>query len=292
MKKYYRICQQNIALSVPYLPKENPDWRAFECGGFGDGRPDFEIVCRIGSPEILPEDKKCGTSGDFEVFSNGRTVKRLFKLANSGDSIIAEYPLSGGSRCEVTATERGFKCALDDRFLWAVTALAQLMLFKNTLFLHASYICAGDTAILFSAPCGTGKSTQAALWAEFENAGIINGDKAGICIENDSILACGLPICGTSGICRNETHPLGAVVMLSQGKENKITRLGAAESIAALTGNIYLDLLAPGERERFLPLLLGILERVPVYSFACTPDKAAVAALKDRLIKDGVLLAD
>ena len=292
MKKYYRICQQNIVLSLPFLPKENPDWRAFECGGFGEQSPDIELVCGIGIPDITPADKKAGTSGDFEVYSNEKTAKRLFKLAESGDGVVAEYALSGGSRADVTATRRAFTCALDDRYLWAVTALSQLMLFKNTVFLHSSYISVGGKAVLFSAPCGTGKSTQADLWVKYADARLINGDKAGISIRDNKITAHGLPFCGTSGVCKNESYPLGAIVLLSQGRENTVTRLGAAQCVSALTGNIYLDLLAPGERERLFLFLFELIEKIPVYSFACTPDDDAVKILKARFEKDGVICAD
>ena len=67
--------------------------------------------------------------------------------------------------------------------------------------LHASYILYRGEAILFSAPSGTGKSTQAAFWKEHRGAEIINGDRV-LVIKRDGVFyACGVYVSGTSGIC-------------------------------------------------------------------------------------------
>ena len=51
-----------------------------------------------------------------------------------------------------------------------------------------------NKAILFSAPSGTGKSTQADLWQKYvRGVEIINGDRAIIGIEDNGVKAYGLP---------------------------------------------------------------------------------------------------
>ena len=143
-------------------------------------------------------------------------------------------------------------------------------------------------AVLFSAPCGTGKSTQAALWEKHRNADVVNGDKAGILVEN-GVYACGVPFCGTSGICKNKTFPLGAIILLGQAPENKIRQLSGIEALQRILQNVYLDLLAPNEQAKIFDLLIELLGSVPVYSFECTPDEKAVEVLENALQNGGVI---
>ena len=167
----------------------------------------------------------------------------------------------------------------DYRYMWNSVSLGQLLLpFKSLLF-HASYISVDGEAILFSAECGVGKSTQAELWRKHRGAEVINGDKAGVSVENDGVYAHGLPFCGTSGICKNKTLPLKAIVLLGQAPENKIRRVTGIEAIQSLLGNIYLDFLAPGETQKCVDVLIELLNTVPVYRLDCTPDEKAVETL-------------
>jgi hypothetical protein len=172
--------------------------------------------------------------------------------------------------------------------MWASISLGQLLLSHNAFFIHSSFISVNGKAILFSAPCGTGKSTQASLWKKYRDAETINGDKAGVLVEN-GIYACGVPFCGTSGICKNKTLPLGAIVLLNQAPVNTIRKLKGVEAIQNVLQNVYLDLIAPNEQAAIVDLLIELLKTVPVYSFGCTPDENAVITLENKLRNGGVL---
>lgn len=101
----------------------------------------------------------------------------------------------------------------------------QLLLQHNRLMLHASFIKYEGKGILFSAPSGMGKSTQAELWRSIRGAEVINGDRAALGCEGGEWTAWGIPYAGTSGIYRNEKALLSAIVVLGQAKENRIRRL-------------------------------------------------------------------
>ena len=176
----------------------------------------------------------------------------------------------------------------DSRFVWSSVSLAQLMLAKNAFFLHSSFIDVGGKAVLFSAASGVGKSTQAALWQKHRGAEIINGDKSGVLVEN-GVYACGVPFCGTSGICRNRNLPLGAVVLLSQAKTNSIRRLAGVEALQGILQNVHLDFIAPNEYNKCIDLIIELLAAVPVYAMGCTPDEEAVITLENLLKTEGVV---
>ncbi len=69
-------------------------------------------------------------------------------------------------------------------------------------------------AVLFTAPSGTGKSTQAELWRKHRGASIINGDCTLIAEDDGVFTAFGFPFSGTSGIFENRKAPIAAVVYL------------------------------------------------------------------------------
>ena len=88
----------------------------------------------------------------------------------------------------------------------------ELVLIINQGFqLHASVINWKDKGILFSAPSGTGKSTQADLWKKYEGAEVINGDRALIRKEKGDFTVYGYPYAGTSKIYTNFSAPIKAI---------------------------------------------------------------------------------
>lgn len=279
MFKNYTICGQKIHIEMPDFPNDCADWRLFEAY---ENKPDINIVCQVG--ERLPEfsAKFCGEQGEFQVFSDG---KKIFRKRQMGilEGVLAEYDCKDGSDCKVHFTYESFPALTDERYFWSSIPLAQLLLPKKAVLMHASFIDIGGSAVLFSAPCGTGKSTQAELWRVHRNAEVINGDKAGIFFKDGKFFAGGLPFCGTSKICHNKDLPLKAIVLLSQGKENRVRELKGFEALQAVVNNLYLDLLAPHEKQMCIDFAIELLEKFNVFSLQCTPDERAVEVLEKEL---------
>ena len=152
----------------------------------------------------------------------------------------------------------------------------------RTLIFHASYIGWQGEGLLFTAPSGVGKSTQAELWRVHRGAEVLNGDKAGVRLEGEPMVY-GVPFSGTSGICRNVSLPLRGIVVLSQAAENTIRRLLPSEAVAALCQNVFVDSAVQEEWQMAVQLLLDLVSAVPVYALACTPDESAVETLEAAL---------
>lgn len=279
MFKNYTICEQKIHIEMPDFPNDIADWQLFETN---ETSADISIACQV--VESLPEvfGKFCGEQGEFEVFSVGEKVFRKRRLGILCEA-VAEYNSNDGSDCRVWFNSESFSVLTGERYFWSTVPLAQLLLPKNAVLMHASYINVDGSAVLFTAPCGTGKSTQAELWRVHRNAEVINGDKAGVYFKAGKAFAGGLPLCGTSGICHNKDLPLKAIVLLSQGKENKAKLLKGFEALQAVINNIYLDLSAPGEKQMCIDFVIALLEKVQVISLECTPDERAVEAVEEVL---------
>ncbi len=276
MFKNYTICEQKIHIEMPDFPNDSADWRLFETNEIV---ADISVACQVG--EKLPEfsAKFCGQQGEFEVFSDG---EKAFRKRQMGilEGALAEYDCKDGSDCKVHFTYESFPVLTDERYFWGSVPLAQLLLPKKAVLMHASYIDTNGSAVLFTAPCGTGKSTQAELWRVHRNAEVLNGDKAGIFFKDGKAFAGGVPFCGTSKICKNRNLPLKAIVLLSQGKENKVKQLTGFQALQAVINNIYLDLLAPCENQMCIDFAIELLEKVNVFSLQCTPDERAVEELE------------
>ena len=161
--------------------------------------------------------------------------------------------------------------------------LETLLTAYNGFMLHASFIRWNDSAILFSAPSGTGKSTQASLWKTFENAEIINGDKTGIRYLDGKWKCYGLPNAGSSGIFRNESAPLKTVVILEQAPENSIRRLAPSEAFGYIYNQSLVHNWDSVFTEHNIDTIMKLIEDIPVYMLSCLPDQGAVNILKEKL---------
>lgn len=161
--------------------------------------------------------------------------------------------------------------------------LEAVLLHHQGLLLHSSFIRWQNQGILFSAPSGTGKSTQADLWEKYENAEIINGDRAGVRLMDSQWRAYGLPYAGSSGIYKNESAPIRAIVALRQAKENRIRKISAIEAVNYLYPEFTIHRWDKKFTEKALDCMLELFAKVPVYLLECLPDAEAVQLLKDTL---------
>lgn len=151
------------------------------------------------------------------------------------------------------------------------------------LILHSSYIEWQEQGIVFTAPSGTGKSTQAELWRTLRGSRILNGDRVVLLEGENGITAAGLPFSGSSEYCENRTLPLAAVVYLRQAPETSIRTLRGREAFRRIWEGISVNTWNRADMEQTVTLTEKLLAQVPVYELACTPDESAVLALEQAL---------
>ncbi|MGN0776107.1 MAG: hypothetical protein ACI4MM_05445 [Candidatus Ventricola sp.] len=188
----------------------------------------------------------------------------------------------GGTIAYVSAEVMAERCQNGFNFMNYI-GLESLLLQNGALVLHSAHVGVGGQALLFSAPSGTGKSTQADLWEKYAGGEIINGDRTLLRKKDGVWHAYGCPMCGTSGIHKQGNEPIHAIVMLSQGTENTVRRLSAGEAFQ----RIYPEITVPRwNRElvlRAMELLDDVMAQVPIYALSCTPDERAVRALREAI---------
>ena len=284
MQSYtFQICQTTLTLPADLPLVTDAVMERFACT---DDDLALLIDCRAVPevPEPDGEPRLCET--ERQVWQKGPIVTRC-QMIYAGASPYArlDYDLARPEKAVLTVRDADWRWATDYRRLWSTLSLPQLLLPFRTLIFHASSIGWQGTGILFTAPSGTGKSTQAELWRVHRGAEVLNGDKAGVRLDGIP-MAHGVPFSGTSGICRNVSLPLKAVVVLSQAPENTIRRLPPSQAVAALCPNVFVDSVVREEWQMALNLLLDLTASVPVYALACTPDERAVETLERAMARD------
>ena len=153
----------------------------------------------------------------------------------------------------------------------------------NTIFLHSSQIAYRGKGILFSAPSGTGKTTQAKLWQSVCGADIICNDRTLIRKVNGVWQTYRYPLDGSEPCHGNYIFPLQTIVYLKQGTINRVTRLKLQKTVSLLMSQMVIDHWDSIVREKSFQMLLELFRDIPVYELVCTPDPRAVTELKREL---------
>lgn len=145
-----------------------------------------------------------------------------------------------------------------------------LLLFDGFM-MHSSAICYDGRAYLFSAPCGTGKSTHTGLWQKYlgeDKVVYINDDKPAIRKIDGKFYAYGTPFSGKKDLSTNIKVPLGGIVYLSRAEEPSIKRISVVEAIKNLLWQTARPYSEKG-MDKMLNLFEELLENVPIYEMGC-----------------------
>jgi len=160
--------------------------------------------------------------------------------------------------------------------------VADYLIGRNTLMLHGSTVAVDGCAYLFTAPCGTGKSTHTRLWREFlgDRAVMVNDDKPFLQITSDRVLAYGSPWSGKHGLATNVCVPLKGICLLHRGSENLIHRAERKDLIDILYRQVHTPDDASLAQDVF-SLVDTLAEMVPLWDMHCNkePEAAKVAYL-------------
>lgn len=236
----------------------------------------YSIEARI----VLPEGKLIYSSADYQVYENGTEQYRVF--SGSRDRIVLKRSKEAPCHSRIYADEETLQ-ELQSVLVTRYLALEEPFLSCHAFLLHASLIRWGTHGIAFTAPSGIGKSTQAELWRQYQGADVLNGDRALLRNAGQEIRAYGSVFAGSSGIYRNESVRLSAVIVLEQAAENELTQLWGARAFSRLYSQILSNPWSSEFVERLSKELQIMLERVPVYLLRCRPDAGAVELVKQEL---------
>ena len=158
---------------------------------------------------------------------------------------------------------------------------ADFLLNRNILLFHGSTVALDGFAYLFTAKCGTGKSTHTRYWREvFPNAQMVNDDKPFLEITDSGVIAHGSPWSGKHGLSENISVPLKGICILHRGPENSILPASPADVMEMLLAQGYCPLTA---QEKFQTLTEALAQTVSLWSMECTKDPEAAKVSREAM---------
>lgn len=253
--------------------------------GFRSGQAEPERIYSFQLRDTLdPVDGElCASAPEFCVVRNGGEIVTFY--GGSRPDASGVYAMTRRSQKESIICYRRTEHIrqISPKQTLRCMELPHLLADHEGVLLHCAWIRWNGRGILFTAPSGTGKSTQAQLWCDLMGAELINGDRAAIRIHNGHAFAFGVPMSGSSDVRRNETMPIEAIVYLSQAKDCRIERLRGAWAFRRLWEGCTVPTWDRGDVERITDIVGRIISQVPVFHLACTPDRRAVELLLDTM---------
>lgn len=165
----------------------------------------------------------------------------------------------------------------DDReYLLAGSRFYTHMIMYDGMMLHSSAVVVDNEAYLFSAPCGTGKSTHTGLWLKHfgDRAYILNDDKPGIRVLNDGVYAYGTPFSGKYDISANEKVPIKGIAFLERSETNFVEKMPGNEVVFNFL-NQTVRPATPALQVKMLETLNKVVTQIPIYKVHCNMDPEA-----------------
>lgn len=190
---------------------------------------------------------------DYTLFVNEEHIQKELLMSHHDDKELAEYIVMG-------------------------TTFYKVLLQKNGCLLHASSVVIDNEAYLFSAPCGTGKSTHTSLWLQYladKSPYILNDDKPAIRLMEDGIYAYGTPFSGKHDMSENKKVKLKAICFLERSKINFIRKVEPKEAVKLFYEQTIRH-LNEEEVSKFFDILEVILKEIPIYKLHCDMSEEAV----------------
>lgn len=222
------------------------------------------------------------TEPGLQIYQDGQWEYR-YRGAIKNNSFAAYMRTAHSGKEHSVQLHRDYANWLGDKMMMEAMSLDHLLAQENGILLHASFVAYQDCAIIFTAPSGTGKSTQADLWVKYRNAEIINGDRVCIRVTEEGIFAYGVPFAGSSQIAKNKKLPVTLVVCLEQAKETTIRSLKGFQAFRRIWEGCAVNSSNESDMLRASWVVQRILEELPVLLLACTPDETAITVLEEML---------
>lgn len=286
---YIGSLEINVYTEIPLDLRENdrkffipcvPPERSVDIGiGLTDSLPEpGGERYRTGNRTVVPSEDGEWRIYDFHTYSAEKDGKA---------GAVSRYSPDERKQVQLFILREWWECRKDAFCLWYYIHLEELLLNNNAVILHSASILFQKQSVLFTAPSGTGKTTQTDLWHKYmDGISDINGDRTVLQKTHDGWTACGFPLCGTSGRCEQRSAPARILVVIRQGKEDAIRELSDMEKVSLLYREITIPNFGKHYPGAAISLIENLVRSVPVIRMDCTMNRSAADVLYQYLLQE------
>ena len=175
--------------------------------------------------------------------------------------------------------------AVDELFYGFRAAFLYLAALHGKYALHSASNYYQEKAWLYSASSGTGKTTHVKLWEKLYAVPVLNGDLNLLGMENDEVFVYGIPWCGTSGVYTTKKYPLGGIILLKRGTENRVCKLPQDERQLYTAQRMISPAWTEKQVDDSLLFAEKLSDRIPIRRLYCTQEPSAAAVMKEYIDK-------
>lgn len=217
---------------------------------------------------------------NIHVYRRGELERRLISVASPADA-YAVYEETSDHGADIWFLRSLREELTIDTMFVSCLALERRMLVQDAYILHCCYLCYQGKALLFSGPSGAGKSTHADLWVKnIEGCHVVNGDRCLISRGADGrFMAHGWPVCGSSGICHVESHPIEAIVFIEQTPLNQPIPENTSGLFRRLIAQITINYWDHTSTEHATDWVLSLMGEVKTMVYGCNMEDDASTTL-------------
>ena len=283
MTEYYNIAGVTLSLAGDDLPARGP-LEPFACGKTEN--PDVRV-------KVVS--KPAGAATEYDYSDRGASWAKLggggwyYSYLHDDGAIVSDALISGDWSDIVVYANPG--AGYREIFLKPTleTLFYNICLLHKGIALHSAAVEWEGRGIVFSAPSGTGKSTQADLWVNNYGAEYINGDRPVLKSDGGRLFVCGTAWSGSAGIYRNARVPLAAVFFIEQHPENLIEPLSAAGALKLILPRCFLPYQDRAMMALAMDNIEDIVSRAACWLLKCTPDLRAAELARECITKRNFL---
>ena len=175
--------------------------------------------------------------------------------------------------------------AVDELFYGVRAAFFYLAALHGKYALHSASNYYQEKAWLYSASSGTGKTTHVKLWEKLYAVPVLNGDLNLLGMEKDEVFVYGIPWCGTSGVYTTKKYPLGGIILLKRGTENRVCKLPQDERQLYTAQRMISPAWTEKQVDDSLLFAEKLSDRIPIRQLYCTQEPSAAAVMKEYIDK-------
>lgn len=175
--------------------------------------------------------------------------------------------------------------AVDELFYGFRVAFFYLAALHGKYALHSASNYYQEKAWLYSASSGTGKTTHVKLWEKLYAVLVLNGDLNLLGMEKDEVFVYGIPWCGTSGVYTTKKYPLGGIILLKRGTENRVCKLPQDERQLYTAQRMISPAWTEKQVDDSLLFAEKLSDRIPIRRLYCTQEPSAAAVMKEYIDK-------